>query len=364
MLCKSSSIISLRRLCYAFGVLLWFLTSGGEATVKLPDGVVIPAVIGFGDSIIDQGMNNYIPTIAKCNFPPYGDDLPGGNPTGRFSNGKTPIDFIAEELGVKELVPPYLDPNLQIEDLKSGVSFASGASGYDPQTAQPASVISLMKQLDYFKEYLEKLKSTFGENETNFIIENSLFLVVDGSNDIATTYFTLGLRRLQYNIDAYTDFMVQSASNFIQDLYKLGGRRIGVFSQVPIGCVPAQRTIAGGNGWDCAEKYNEAAKLANSKFLVEIDTLSKTLPDVKLVFIDIYQPLFDLIQNPGQFGFEESERGCCGTGKIEASILCNKFSPTCKEHDKFIFWDSFHPTEAGYKVLVDQVLPKSVSRFT
>ncbi|CAH9054924.1 unnamed protein product [Cuscuta europaea] len=359
----SSSILCSRRLCYALGVFLFFLTCGGEATIKLPDGAVIPAVIGFGDSLIDQGMNNYIPTIAKCNFPPYGDDLPGGNPTGRFSNGKTPMDIIAEELGVKELVPPYLDPNLPIEDLKTGVSFASGGCGYDPQTSQNAAAFTLSQQLDYFREYLKNLRSMLGENETNFITEKSLVCVFAGSNDIAITYFTVGLRRLQYTIDAYTDFMVESASSFIQELYGMGTRRIGVFSQVPIGCVPAMRTLNGGNSWNCAEKQNEVAKLVNAKLSYEIDFLSKTLPGVKLVFIDLYRPLLDLIQNPGNYGFEETKRGCCGTGKLEASYLCNKFSPTCKEHNKFMFWDSFHPTEACNKILVKQILPKCISHL-
>lgn len=42
--------------------------------------------------------------------------------------------FSASELGIKEFVPAYLDPNLQSKDLLTGVSFASGGSGYDPQT--------------------------------------------------------------------------------------------------------------------------------------------------------------------------------------------------------------------------------------
>lgn len=40
----------------------------------------------------------------------------------------------AEELGIKGLIPAYLDPNLKDEDLKTGVSFASGGCGYDPLT--------------------------------------------------------------------------------------------------------------------------------------------------------------------------------------------------------------------------------------
>lgn len=43
--------------------------------------------------------------------------------------------FAADGLGIKELVPAYLDPNLKAEDLLTGVSFASGGCGFDPRTA-------------------------------------------------------------------------------------------------------------------------------------------------------------------------------------------------------------------------------------
>lgn len=54
----------------------------------------VPAVIVFGDSIMDPGNNNDIETIIKCNFPPYGVNFTGHKPTGRFCNGKIPTDFI------------------------------------------------------------------------------------------------------------------------------------------------------------------------------------------------------------------------------------------------------------------------------
>lgn len=43
---------------------------------------------------MDTGNNNDIPTLLKCNFPPYGRDFPDGVPTGRFSDGKVPSDII------------------------------------------------------------------------------------------------------------------------------------------------------------------------------------------------------------------------------------------------------------------------------
>ena len=41
----------------------------------------------------------------------------------------------AEALGLKETVPPYLDPALSNQDIVTGVSFASAGSGYDNLTA-------------------------------------------------------------------------------------------------------------------------------------------------------------------------------------------------------------------------------------
>lgn len=46
--------------------------------------------------------------------------------------------FSASKFGVKKLLPAYLDPNLQLQDLLTGVSFGSGGAGYDPLTSEIA----------------------------------------------------------------------------------------------------------------------------------------------------------------------------------------------------------------------------------
>ena len=53
-----------------------------------------PALFVFGDSIVDPGNNNALTTLIRCNFPPYGQDFPGHNATGRFSNGRVPSDIV------------------------------------------------------------------------------------------------------------------------------------------------------------------------------------------------------------------------------------------------------------------------------
>ncbi|KAH6780214.1 GDSL-like Lipase/Acylhydrolase superfamily protein [Perilla frutescens var. hirtella] len=346
-----------------FAIILHIMMSCCEGVIKLPPNVTIPAVFAFGDSIVDQGNNNAMKTLVKANFPPYGKDFTGAVPTGRFGNGKTPPDLVAEELGIRDIIPAYLDPNLKAEDLPTGVSFASGGCGFDPQTAQIVSAIPLSDQLKHFKEYIGKLKAAVGENDANKILSNSLHLVVAGSDDLANTYFTIGFRRKQYNVASYADLLVSSASSFIQELYQLGARRIAVFSIPPVGCLPAQRTLAGGLMRMCSDEYNQAAQLVNSKLSPKIDSLTKSLPQSRVVYVDIYEPFLNLILQPQKYGFQVNDKGCCGTGSIEVVILCNKFSGTCQDDSKYIFWDSYHPSERAYKILVDQILMKYISRM-
>ena len=54
---------------------------------------LVPAVITFGDSVVDVGNNNYLPTLFKANYPPYGRDFVNHQPTGRFCNGKLATDL-------------------------------------------------------------------------------------------------------------------------------------------------------------------------------------------------------------------------------------------------------------------------------
>ncbi|KAF5735928.1 hypothetical protein HS088_TW14G00058 [Tripterygium wilfordii] len=400
----------------------------------------VPAVIVFGDSIVDPGNNNYMTTIIKCNFPRYGKDFMGGQPTGRFSNGRIPSDLLAETFGVKKLVPPYLDPNLDIQDLVTGVSFASGVlslsdqldlfkdylskikqakdeegedtvgnilakgifivctgsddiantyfptptrklhydinsytdflvksastfyqpsrmqnwairllryglittyslflfecaeafgikdllpayldpnltirdlhtgvsfasagSGYDPLTAKLVSVLSLSDQLHLFKDYLRKIKHVMGEETMGRILAKGIFIVCAGGDDIVNTYFPTLFRIIDHDIHSYTDLMVKSASSFYQELHKLGVRRIGVFGVSTMGCLPSQRTTRGGIQRKCSASENQASQIFNSKLSSEIDVLNENLVDLKLVYFDSYHSLLHLVSNPSQY---------------------------------------------------------------
>ncbi|KAE8683918.1 hypothetical protein F3Y22_tig00111166pilonHSYRG00343 [Hibiscus syriacus] len=78
--------------------------------------------------------NDYIFTLAKADSPPYGIDFKpsGGQPTGRFTNGRTIANIVGLSLGA--FPPPYLAPNTKAEAISRGINYASGASGIMDET--------------------------------------------------------------------------------------------------------------------------------------------------------------------------------------------------------------------------------------
>ncbi|KAI5015679.1 hypothetical protein ZWY2020_057069 [Hordeum vulgare] len=304
-----------------------------------------PALLAFGDSIIDTGNNNYIRTIVRANFPPYGRDFPGHKATGRFSDGRISVDFLAAALGVKENLPPYLRKDLTLDELKTGVSFASAGSGYDNATCRTMSALTMEQQLKMFLEYKAKVGT---------IPDKALYLMVWGSNDVIE-HFTFGD---PMSVEQYSDLMAQRAISFIQSLVSLGAKTIAVTGAPPVGCVPSQRILAGGIRRQCSPDRNQLALMFNNKVKQRMAALGPKLPGVKLIFIDLYAIFEDVIQRHEALGFKNAKDSCCGFVGLAVAVLCNFASPVCAEPDKYIFWDSYHPSTSAYKVIMDMVVEK------
>ncbi|PKI44370.1 hypothetical protein CRG98_035229 [Punica granatum] len=137
-------------------------------------------------------------------------------------------------MGVKDYVPPYLNQSLHIEELMTGVSFASAGSGYDPLTPTLSGLLSQ------------------------------------------------------------------------------GATKIAVVGLPPMGCLPVYDVI-------------------------RISTVSNA---------ETYTA-----------GFEVVSSGCCGTGLLEASFLCNAKTPVCLDASKYIFWDAIHPTDRAYYLIFQAFRP-------
>ncbi|KAL2494941.1 GDSL esterase/lipase [Forsythia ovata] len=318
-------------------------------------------ILIFGDSTVDPGNNNYINTPFRSNFPPYGKDFLNQTATGRFTNGRLANDFIANYVGLKDYVPPYLDPNLSIQELSTGVSFASAGSGFDPLTPTISNVISVSKQLEYLKEYKAKLENRIGKEKMEYLIYNALFVVSAGTNDFVVNYFTIPIRRRNYTIPTYMDFVLQQAQQFIQGLLDEGARRIGVVGLPPIGCLPVVISMYSDNPFskrECIDNFSSIARDYNLKLQTQLSTMQLKLANTgsRIAYMDVYGPLEDMSLRRN-YDFDVVNSGCCGTGFLEASFLCNPRSSVCQDASKYVYWDSIHPTERTYNLLYQALRP-------
>ncbi|KAK3153472.1 hypothetical protein QOZ80_2BG0173770 [Eleusine coracana subsp. coracana] len=308
-------------------------------------GPKVPALIAFGDSIVDTGNNNHLLTIVRANFPPYGKDFPGHRSTGRFCDGKISVDFLASALGIKEFLPPYLQQNLSLDELRTGVSFASAASGYNNNTCLTSSTMTMEKQLQLFREYKVKVGT---------VPERALYIIVSGSNDIVQ-HFTWadGLTEPDY-----ADIMTQRAISFVRSLIGEGAKQIAVAGAPPVGCIPSQRRIAGGLRTQCATDRNQLALMFNRKLSVELSRLAGRNRGVNIFFVDMYSILADLVQRYEALGFKNGKDACCGFIGLAAGPLCNIASRLCEDPGKYVFWDSYHPSERAYKLMIDDFMTR------
>ncbi|KAI4364864.1 hypothetical protein MLD38_020900 [Melastoma candidum] len=174
------------------------------------------ALFVFGDSTVDPGNNIHIPTNARADHPPYGRNLPDHKPLGRYTNGKLATDFLSSRLGLKELLPPYLDPTLSDDELISGVSFASAAMGLDEMTCLRSKVMNISTQLGYFDEAVSRITKKLGSREASRIVGDAIYLVSAGTNDMLVNMYDLPTRRVDYTVSQYEDVLLQKVQSIIE----------------------------------------------------------------------------------------------------------------------------------------------------
>ncbi|XP_020592340.1 GDSL esterase/lipase At5g45960 isoform X2 [Phalaenopsis equestris] len=339
-----------------FFFLLCSFTKAKSQVINGSQKSPVSAIFAFGDSTVDAGNNNYIATPMKSNFPPYGRDFFTHIPTGRFTNGKLITDFV----GIKEELPPYLDWSLGLEELMTGVSFGSAGSGLDPDTAKITDVIPVLGQLDYFRNYMDRLDQMIGM-KTRVVIKRAVFVLSAGTNDFIA-FSTVPLTRKEYSIEGYQGFLLDKVKEFIQVLSNFGANRIVVAGLPPMGCLPIVITLKANDGIHdrgCISSLNSIALDYNQKLQATLQEFSSSSSstELQIFYVDSYKPLIDIITSPASYGFMMSSEGCCGTGLVEAAVLCNPKSLTCIDASKYIFWDSIHPTEKAYYIMFNSFKP-------
>ncbi|XP_076907908.1 GDSL esterase/lipase At5g33370-like [Bidens hawaiensis] len=317
-----------------------------------------PTFFVFGDSLVDNGNNNFLITGARADMPPYGIDSPAHIPTGRFSNGLNIPDVISEYIGSEPLLP-YLSPQLVGQKLLVGANFASARVGILNDTGfQFMNVIKMPLQLEYFKEYQQKLVSLIGEGQAKQVVNKAVLLISLGGNDFVNNYFLFpgSARSLSNPLSNYIPYLIDEYRKILEKLYELGARKTIVMGPGPIGCAPAERMQHSLTG-ECAKDLQDASGLFEPMLSQMVQDLNAKYQAQNFIASNNKLMHEDLIDNPTAFGFKTSKEACCGQGPLNGMPgFCTVTSNLCKNRDEYVFWDAFHPTERACRLIVQQIM--------
>ncbi|KAH7566509.1 hypothetical protein ACOSP7_023024 [Xanthoceras sorbifolium] len=318
----------------------------------------------FGDSLVDAGNNNYLPTLSKANIRPNGIDFKasGGNPTGRYTNGRTIGDIVGEELGAPNYAVPYLFPNSTGKSILYGVNYASGGGGILNATGRIfVNRLGMDIQVDYFNNTRKQFDKLLGASKArDYIMKKSFFSITIGANDFLNNYLLPVLSigaRISQSPDAFIDDMINHLRDQLTRLYRLDGRKFIVGNVGPIGCIPYQKTINQLKENECVELANKLALQYNGRLKDLLTQLNENLPGATFVYANVYDLVMELITNYGKHGFTTASKACCGNGGQFAGIIpCGPTSSMCQDRDKHVFWDPYHPSEASNLIIAKQLL--------
>ncbi|XP_050129782.1 GDSL esterase/lipase At4g16230-like [Malus sylvestris] len=319
----------------------------------------VPANFVFGDSLVDAGNNNYLVSLSKANYLPNGIDF--GKPTGRYTNGRTIIDIIGQQLGFKGFSPPYLSPTTAVPKVLQGVNYASGGGGILNHTGKIfGGRLNMDEQLDFFANTRQDIISSIGLPAALQLLSKALFSVTMGSNDFINNYLTPVISAPEQKFippETFVGILISRYRLQLRRLYNLGARKILVTNVGPIGCIPYERDTNLDAGDSCVEKPNQLAQLFNPELKSLLTELNANLEGSKFVYADVYGIVNDITRNHISFGFVNANSACCHVaGRFGGLIPCGPPSKVCRERSKYVFWDPYHPSDAANVIIARRLL--------
>ncbi|KAI3498073.1 hypothetical protein L1887_33804 [Cichorium endivia] len=329
------------------------------------------SIISFGDSVSDTGNLKQLASIFHKYYPslqpPYGETF-FHQPTGRCSNGRLLIDFLAESLGLP-LVPPFLHDKESgnVMEFRHGVNYAvAGSTALDPSFLEPRGIVNTMTnvsfgcQLAWFKQSLPYICTNVSDCR-NFI-EHSLFLVGKiGNNDYGYPIIAgKPIDEVELLVPLVTDTIISA----VNELIDMGAKTLIVPGSVPLGCLANYLTVLGSINEEydkttgCLVKFNKFTIYHNEMLQMKLQHLRELYPNANIIYADYYNAAMSIIRSPLKFGFTNGAlRACCGSGgpyNYNLSAECGMRSATeslCEDPDTYANWDGIHFTEAANRII-------------
>ncbi|KAF8393790.1 hypothetical protein HHK36_019988 [Tetracentron sinense] len=306
------------------------------------------SIFNFGDSWSDTGNLILLHPNDHVFYSPYGETY-FGHVTGRCSNGRLIVDFIAQSLGLP-LLPPYLAR-------KSGQDFRRGAN----------FAVAAATALDdaFFEERVTDCPDFFSR---------SLFLLGEiGANDYTSA---LKAGRGLEEARTFVPYVIDAISSAIQMVVEHGAMTVMVPGNCPSGCFGSYLTLYPSSNEEdydpqtgCLIPFNELSRYHNYLLQKELDRLRELHPHVTFIYADYDNASMPFFRYPLQFGFSGgSLTACCGFGapyKYNYWIQCSDRGATvCDDPSLYANWDGNHLTEAAYKIIASYILERFNERLS
>ncbi|XP_028963578.1 GDSL esterase/lipase At3g27950 isoform X2 [Malus domestica] len=287
-----------RLLCAAVLLVLGLLLGGQKAVNGGADGgsgsCRFPAIYNFGDSNSDTGAIS----AAISEVPPPNGETFFGKPSGRLSDGRLIIDFIAEKLQI-----PYLSPYLDSlgTNFLHGANFATGGSSVRPGGYSPFHLGIQISQFIRFKSHSIALYKQLHSTRRLPRPEDfpkALYTFDIGQNDLAYGIQHGTIEEVRASIPA----ILSQLSQAISQLYKEGARFFWVHNTGPQGCLPYSviydKSKPGNlDKSGCVKPLNAVAQEFNRQLKNSIMLLRSLLPLAAFTYVDVYSAKYTLISD-------------------------------------------------------------------
>ncbi|PKI56520.1 hypothetical protein CRG98_023046 [Punica granatum] len=151
--------------------------------------------------------------------------------------------------------------------------------------------------------------------------------------------------------------VIGNVTSVISGIHSKGGRKFGVNSLGPLGCIPVVRALPGTNG-ACSNEFNELLKLHNGALAKALQNLGAELDGFKYSNFDFFIVVTELTDNPSKYGFKESKEACCGSGPYRGNSTCGRRIgeieyKLCPNPSGHIFFDNNHPTKRANQLYAE-----------
>ncbi|KAM7269715.1 hypothetical protein ACFE04_025212 [Oxalis oulophora] len=335
-----------------------------------------PAIFNFGDSNSDTGGKS----AAFHRLPSPNGDTFFHKPSGRYSDGKVVIDFIAERFGL-----PFLSAYLDSigTNFRHGANFATGGSTIQPADATifgaGFSPISLDLQLKQFEQFKARSLELYNQGPSLYPktslpkpedFGKALYTFDIGQNDLHAGFKLMTNKQVVESIPGIINMLSQA----VEQLYENGARAFWIHNTGPIGCLPFSLIYSPPKPVDmdvsgCINSENEIAQEFNEKLKEKISQLRTKLLDAVFTYIDIYTAKYLLISEAKNYGFSNPLGYCCGHYG-DYYVACGKkvivngteiFGASCSDPSSCISWDGVHYTHAANEWVASKILDGSLA---